>query len=80
MFAVGAVYGNWSPMAYCRVDELFDKIAMLYQEKMSVLQIAAANEVTDTRLGLPNPLSECFSCGVTDTKNCEGLALTSYKI
>lgn len=41
-------------------------------EKMSVLQIAAANEVTDTRLGLPNPLSECFSCGVRDTKNCEG--------
>lgn len=30
MLPVGTVYGNWSPMAYCRVDELFDKIAMLY--------------------------------------------------
>lgn len=41
-------------------------------EKMSVFNIEAANGVTDPRLGLPNPTRECFTCGATDLRSCEG--------
>ncbi|XP_065870732.1 DNA-directed RNA polymerase IV subunit 1 [Euphorbia lathyris] len=42
------------------------------REKLSVLAIDAVSEVTDPRLGFPNPLSRCFSCGAKDPKSCEG--------
>ncbi|KAL6980110.1 DNA-directed RNA polymerase [Sarracenia purpurea var. burkii] len=41
-------------------------------EKVSVLTIEAANEVTDPKLGMPNPTSQCPTCGANDAKNCEG--------
>ncbi|CAH2048096.1 unnamed protein product [Thlaspi arvense] len=42
------------------------------REKMSVMEVEAANQVTDSRLGLPNPESTCRSCGSKDRKTCEG--------
>ncbi|GMH29806.1 hypothetical protein Nepgr_031649 [Nepenthes gracilis] len=41
-------------------------------EKISVLSIETVSEVTDPRLGFPNPTSQCTSCGAKDTKHCEG--------
>ncbi|XP_015901884.3 DNA-directed RNA polymerase IV subunit 1 isoform X2 [Ziziphus jujuba] len=41
-------------------------------EKMSVISIDAANGVTDPRLGVPNPSSQCSTCGASDLKSCEG--------
>ncbi|XP_019055892.1 PREDICTED: DNA-directed RNA polymerase IV subunit 1 isoform X3 [Nelumbo nucifera] len=41
-------------------------------EKCSVTAIDAANEVTDPRLGFPNPLSQCSTCGGKNLKNCDG--------
>ncbi|KAL8170630.1 hypothetical protein V2J09_022434 [Rumex salicifolius] len=41
-------------------------------EKLSVLLIDGPNEVTDPRLGLPNPTSECPTCGSKAKKQCEG--------
>ncbi|KAJ8769723.1 hypothetical protein K2173_005929 [Erythroxylum novogranatense] len=42
------------------------------KEKISVLAIEAVNEVTDPKLGLPNPSSQCSTCGSHDVKFCEG--------
>lgn len=41
-------------------------------EKLSVLNIDAVSEVTDPKLGLPNPSSQCTTCGSRDLKSCEG--------
>lgn len=41
-------------------------------EKLSVLNIDAVSEVTDPKLGLPNPSSQCSTCGSRDLKSCEG--------
>ncbi|KAF9689397.1 hypothetical protein SADUNF_Sadunf01G0088000 [Salix dunnii] len=41
-------------------------------EKLSVLSIDAVSEVTDPKLGLPNPSSQCSTCGSGDLKSCEG--------
>ncbi|KAJ6714537.1 DNA-DIRECTED RNA polymerase [Salix viminalis] len=41
-------------------------------EKLSVLSIDAVSEVTDPKLGLPNPSSQCSTCGSGDIKSCEG--------
>lgn len=40
---------------------------------MSVKTIGATNEVTDSRLGLPNPSLQCSTCGAMDLKSCEGV-------
>lgn len=40
---------------------------------MSVVSIDAANGVTDPRLGVPNPSSQCSTCGAYDLKSCEGV-------
>lgn len=40
---------------------------------MSAITVEAANQVTDSRLGLPNPESVCRSCGSKDRKVCEGM-------
>lgn len=37
------------------------------------MEIGAVSEVTNPRLGLPNPTNECSSCGAKDRKACEGL-------
>ncbi|KAM7258655.1 hypothetical protein ACFE04_014396 [Oxalis oulophora] len=42
------------------------------KEKISVLAIDAASEVNAPRLGLPNPTSECSTCGAVNLKQCEG--------
>ncbi|GAB2274023.1 hypothetical protein Dimus_008792 [Dionaea muscipula] len=41
-------------------------------EKLAVLSIESVNEVTDPKLGFPNPTSQCTSCGAKDSKHCEG--------
>ncbi|KAG5539714.1 hypothetical protein RHGRI_020056 [Rhododendron griersonianum] len=41
-------------------------------EKVSVLSIESANEVTDSRLGMPNPTYQCPTCGAKDSRSCEG--------
>ncbi|KAJ0049670.1 hypothetical protein Pint_16034 [Pistacia integerrima] len=42
------------------------------KEKLSILAINAVGEVTDPRLGFPNPTSQCSTCGAQDLKHCEG--------
>ncbi|CAF2134235.1 BnaA03g54760D [Brassica napus] len=42
------------------------------RKNMAVMDVEAANQVTDSRLGLPNPDSICRSCGSKDRKVCEG--------
>ncbi|KFK40548.1 nuclear rna polymerase d1a [Arabis alpina] len=42
------------------------------RENMSVMEVEAANQVTDSRLGLPNPDTICRTCGSKDRKGCEG--------
>ncbi|XP_019094155.1 PREDICTED: DNA-directed RNA polymerase IV subunit 1-like [Camelina sativa] len=42
------------------------------REKMSVIPVESANQVTDSRLGLPNPDAICRTCGSKDRKVCEG--------
>ncbi|XP_056864767.1 DNA-directed RNA polymerase IV subunit 1 isoform X2 [Raphanus sativus] len=42
------------------------------RKNMAVMDVEAANQVTDSRLGLPNPDSVCRSCGSKDRKVCEG--------
>ncbi|KAJ4713395.1 DNA-directed RNA polymerase subunit [Melia azedarach] len=37
------------------------------------LQLGTVSEVSDPKLGLPNPTSECSSCGAKDMRSCEGL-------
>lgn len=39
---------------------------------MSVIEIDAVNEVSDPKLGFPNPSSQCSTCGAKDIKKCEG--------
>ncbi|KAA8522336.1 hypothetical protein F0562_013303 [Nyssa sinensis] len=41
-------------------------------EKISVIAIEAVNDVTDPKLGVPNPTSQCLTCGAKDVKHCEG--------
>ncbi|KAK2994826.1 hypothetical protein RJ640_018808 [Escallonia rubra] len=41
-------------------------------EKASVKEIRSGNEVTDPALGIPNPSSQCSTCGAKDGRNCEG--------
>ncbi|XP_010533721.1 PREDICTED: DNA-directed RNA polymerase IV subunit 1 isoform X2 [Tarenaya hassleriana] len=40
--------------------------------KTSVFEVRASSEVTDSRLGLPNPESQCLTCGSNDRRTCEG--------
>lgn len=40
---------------------------------MAILEVDTANQVTDSRLGLPNPDSICRTCGSNDRKVCEGI-------
>ncbi|KAJ0265541.1 DNA-directed RNA polymerase IV subunit 1 [Hirschfeldia incana] len=42
------------------------------RKNMSVMDVEAANQVTDSRLGLPNRDDNCKSCGSKDRKVCEG--------
>lgn len=42
------------------------------KEKVCLEKICVASEVTDPKLGLPNPSSECLTCGAKDLKHCEG--------
>lgn len=42
------------------------------------MDVEAANQVTDSRLGLPNPDSICRSCGSKDRKVCEGINESSF--
>ncbi|CAN6970992.1 unnamed protein product [Brassica rapa subsp. trilocularis] len=42
------------------------------RKNMSVMEVEAANQVTDSRLGLPNRDDICKSCGSKDRKVCEG--------
>ncbi|KAF2313211.1 hypothetical protein GH714_009788 [Hevea brasiliensis] len=42
------------------------------KEKLSVLAIDAVSQVNDPKLGLPNPSSQCSTCGSKDLKSCEG--------
>lgn len=37
------------------------------------MEVEAANQVTDSRLGLPNRDDSCKSCGSKDRKVCEGI-------
>ncbi|KAJ4877071.1 DNA-directed RNA polymerase IV subunit 1 [Raphanus sativus] len=41
-------------------------------KNMSAMEVEAANQVTDSRLGLPNRDDSCKSCGSKDRKVCEG--------
>ncbi|KAB1217169.1 DNA-directed RNA polymerase IV subunit 1 [Morella rubra] len=41
-------------------------------EKVSVIAIDAASEVTDPKLGVPNPSHQCSTCGAGELKYCEG--------
>lgn len=36
------------------------------------MKIDAVNEITDPKLGVPNPSCQCSTCGAKDTKKCEG--------
>ena len=36
------------------------------------MRINAVNEITDPKLGVPNPSYQCSTCGAKDTKKCEG--------
>lgn len=45
------------------------------QEKLAVIKVDAASEVSDPRLGLPNPAAQCFSCGARNLKSCEGVSI-----
>nr|GMD98189.1 F-box protein PP2-A12-like [Ipomoea batatas] len=49
------------------------KIAYRYTAKISAKVIELVPEVTDPALGLPNPVSECRTCGAKDVKGCEGV-------
>ncbi|CAK9173084.1 unnamed protein product [Ilex paraguariensis] len=40
--------------------------------KTSAKVIEGVNEVTDPALGLPNPTSQCLTCGAKDVRTCEG--------
>ncbi|CAK7335435.1 unnamed protein product [Dovyalis caffra] len=42
------------------------------KEKLSALTIDAVSQVTDPKLGLPNPSLQCSTCGSRDLKSCEG--------
>ncbi|PON67609.1 DNA-directed RNA pol I, largest subunit [Trema orientale] len=48
-------------------------------EKISEKSIETVNEVTDSRLGLPNPSLECFTCGAKDPKSFEGVSYQEKK-
>ncbi|GAB4834331.1 hypothetical protein Ancab_032585 [Ancistrocladus abbreviatus] len=50
----------------------FDVLTEADADKMSVLSIGTVSEITDPKLGFPNPTSQCTSCGAKDTKHCEG--------
>ena len=54
------------------MKEIWYDVIFLYQEKVSVLSIETASEVTDPKLGVPNPTSQCATCGAKDVKSCEG--------
>ncbi|GAB2209869.1 hypothetical protein Droror1_Dr00027094 [Drosera rotundifolia] len=41
-------------------------------EKFAVLSIESVSEVTDPKLGFPNPTSQCTTCGAENSKQCEG--------
>ncbi|KAL9258096.1 DNA-directed RNA polymerase IV subunit 1-like protein [Drosera capensis] len=41
-------------------------------EKFAVLSIESVSEVTDPKLGFPNPTSQCTTCGAENSKHCEG--------
>ena len=40
--------------------------------------IKVVTEVTDPKLGLPNPSSQCLTCGAKDLKCCEGVMDLCY--
>ncbi|XP_038905038.1 DNA-directed RNA polymerase IV subunit 1 isoform X1 [Benincasa hispida] len=41
-------------------------------ENIAVLTVDAASEVSDPKLGLPNPSYQCTTCGASSLKSCEG--------
>lgn len=57
----------------CDIDFFF-----LNQENSCAVQIESSSEVTDPRLGLPNPSATCLTCGATNMKYCEGMDVTFY--
>ncbi|XP_050227875.1 DNA-directed RNA polymerase IV subunit 1 [Mercurialis annua] len=42
------------------------------KEKLAVVAIETVSEVNNPKLGLPNPTSQCPTCGTKDLKYCEG--------
>ncbi|XP_043718308.1 DNA-directed RNA polymerase IV subunit 1 [Telopea speciosissima] len=50
----------------------FDVLTAAQIEKCSVKTVAAGNEFTDPRFGVPNPSSQCSTCGAKDLKHCDG--------
>lgn len=45
---------------------------LMYQENIAVITVDAASEVSDPKLGLPNPSYQCTTCGASSLKFCEG--------
>ncbi|KAL5554870.1 hypothetical protein UlMin_037106 [Ulmus minor] len=50
----------------------FNVLTQKDTENISVISLESANDVTHRMLGLPNPSSECVTCGAKDIKFCEG--------
>ncbi|KAL9328666.1 hypothetical protein ACSQ67_003669 [Phaseolus vulgaris] len=64
-------YGNKAPSGVIRAIK-FDVLTENDIEKVSVLEINAAGQVTGSTLGLPNTSDECATCGSKNKKICEG--------
>lgn len=41
-------------------------------ENIAVMTVDASSEVSDPKLGLPNPSYQCTTCGASSLKSCEG--------
>lgn len=58
---------------FFNIKEICYIIYTYIQEKISVKEIGAANDVTHPMLGLPNPTSsQCLTCDAKNVKTCEG--------
>ncbi|XP_047156504.1 DNA-directed RNA polymerase IV subunit 1 isoform X2 [Vigna umbellata] len=64
-------YGNKAPSGVIKAIK-FDVLTENDIEKVSVLEINAAGQVTGSMLGFPNISDECATCGSKDKKFCEG--------
>ncbi|KAG2375709.1 DNA-directed RNA polymerase IV subunit 1 DNA-directed RNA polymerase D subunit 1 [Vigna angularis] len=65
-------YGNKAPSGVIKAIK-FDVLTENDIEKVSVLEINAAGQVTGSMLGFPNISDECATCGSKDKKFCEGV-------